>query len=287
MKTKTWNIYTFHYLILFTFLFFNSSVAQVGTVTPIVISFDNPTPLPADCNRVFTEKGVPLQFIDENFICSFTYFNTNTDFNLDTTRFVLLNATLSADLSRLGIIEKIEVDAFSVCSACTEVSLLNNEAISLETKSSIIPGLLETIILENPSSLPVNELRILGKELVNIYEIRIFADSSVICEGTADTDNDYICDALDVCPNFDDSIDRDGNGIPDNCDICVINRVMRYPNFAGETLNYSSVEQISSTQPIFNGAAITFDAKDSILLNTGFEVQMGAEFNAVIMGCTL
>jgi len=26
-------------------------------------------------------------------------------------------------------------------------------------------------------------------------------------------------DALDVCPSFDDSINRDENGITDNCDI--------------------------------------------------------------------
>jgi|GEM_PF-1369185 len=286
MKTKILNTHTLHYLSLLTFLFFlHSSFAQIGT-TPIAISFDNPTPLPTSCNRVFTEKGVPLQFLAEDSICSFTYFNSNTDFNPDTTRFILVNTTLSANLSSLGIIEKIEVDAFSICNFCTTVSLLNNDTPYFETQN-IIPAIVQTLTIENPTLSPVDELKIFGKDLANIYEIRIFADASNICEGTSDSDGDFICDALDACPNFDDSIDRDGNGISDYCDSCTINRIMQYPNFAGENISYNSVEQIYSAQAIFDGAVISFNAGDLISLDIGFEVQLGAEFSAAIIGCTL
>lgn len=251
------------YFITLLILFYNSSFAQVNSTPSTIITFNNPIPMPVSCNDVFVEKGVPLQFVNDNFICTFTYFNTNTNFNLDTTRFVLLEATLSADLSQLGIIEKIEIDAFSICDTCLTVSLLNNEMLILEEKNTISETV-ETLIIENTTLSPINELKIFGQQLVNIYEIRIFADNSLICESTADSDNDYICDALDVCPNFDDSIDRDGNGKPDYCDNCELNRVIKYPSFAGENLTYSSVEQISSTKPIFDGAVISFDAGNLI-----------------------
>jgi len=41
------------------------------------------------------------------------------------------------------------------------------------------------------------------------------------CEGVfTDSDNDTICDANDVCPEGDDTLDIDGDGIPDFCDAC-------------------------------------------------------------------
>jgi hypothetical protein len=40
------------------------------------------------------------------------------------------------------------------------------------------------------------------------------------CEGTGDSDGDGVCDALDICPGFDDSVDSDGDEIPDGCDDC-------------------------------------------------------------------
>ncbi len=40
------------------------------------------------------------------------------------------------------------------------------------------------------------------------------------CAGTfADDDNDGVCNADDQCPGFDDNIDLNGNGIPDDCDV--------------------------------------------------------------------
>ncbi len=43
------------------------------------------------------------------------------------------------------------------------------------------------------------------------------------CLGTfegADSDNDGICDAYDICPNGNDALDADGDGTPDACDAC-------------------------------------------------------------------
>lgn len=48
-------------------------------------------------------------------------------------------------------------------------------------------------------------------------------DANCNCAGTiADADNDGVCDADDICPNGDDSIDTDGDGTPDACDDCSI-----------------------------------------------------------------
>ena len=41
------------------------------------------------------------------------------------------------------------------------------------------------------------------------------------CKGTfEDTDNDGVCNAKDLCPGFDDTVDDDQDGIPDSCDDC-------------------------------------------------------------------
>jgi uncharacterized repeat protein (TIGR03806 family) len=47
-------------------------------------------------------------------------------------------------------------------------------------------------------------------------------DSNCNCAGTTspDSDNDGVCDALDQCPDFDDTVDADEDGIPDGCDLC-------------------------------------------------------------------
>ncbi|MFT6783772.1 MAG: hypothetical protein ACJA1A_003713, partial [Saprospiraceae bacterium] len=46
-------------------------------------------------------------------------------------------------------------------------------------------------------------------------------DANCNCAGTfADTDNDGVCDADDICPGGDDNIDTDNDGTPDFCDNC-------------------------------------------------------------------
>jgi len=270
---------------LFTLIIFApTSFSQANPASPIVITFDNPTPLPTDCNDVFTEQNVPMQFINENQNCSFTYSNENTGFYVDTTSFALVNATLSADLSNYAAIEKIEVDAYAICNNCTQVVTLNNGTIALQT-GNVTTTLVETIVLENPTLLPFDELQITGNFIVNIYEFRIFLNTQNACASSGDTDNDGICDNIDVCSGFDDNIDRDRNNIPDYCDSCEINRTIIEPNLAGETLSYLSSKTITSTQPIFNGADIVFEAGNTISLNIGFEVQANANFSADIRAC--
>jgi len=44
-------------------------------------------------------------------------------------------------------------------------------------------------------------------------------DANCDCNGTyLDSDNDTVCDAEDLCPGFDDSIDTNGNSTPDDCE---------------------------------------------------------------------
>ena len=38
--------------------------------------------------------------------------------------------------------------------------------------------------------------------------------------GDADSDGDGTCDAVDLCPGFDDALDADMDGAPDDCDVC-------------------------------------------------------------------
>lgn len=41
------------------------------------------------------------------------------------------------------------------------------------------------------------------------------------CIGTyLDSDNDGVCDGLDICPGYDDNADADNDGVPDGCDLC-------------------------------------------------------------------
>lgn len=48
-------------------------------------------------------------------------------------------------------------------------------------------------------------------------------DANCDCVGSpvADSDNDGVCDTLDQCPGFDDTVDIDQDGIPDGCDTSI------------------------------------------------------------------
>ena len=46
-----------------------------------------------------------------------------------------------------------------------------------------------------------------------------FIDPSCYC-ATDDPDRDGICNGIDICPNHDDKVDEDGNGIPDCIENC-------------------------------------------------------------------
>ncbi len=69
-------------------------------------------------------------------------------------------------------------------------------------------------------------------------------DANCNCAGvSADSDNDGICDAVDICPGGDDLLDANGNGLPDACEVTCVN----------QTTNFS----ISSLTHLGSGAATT------------------------------
>lgn len=261
-------------LALFFLCFFSSGYAQ----TPIVISFDNPSTVPTSCFTPFTEEGISQQLVNNSNSCFFDYSTANNG------RLWLFPATLSVDLTGLGSIEKVEVDHTDFCgTGCSQAALLSGGIPVLSAANTTV-GSQETMILDNISLLPVDELTISSFEGL-FLEIRIFPAASDPCNGTGDSDNDGICDALDTCPGFDDNIDRDGNGIPDYCDICEINRIMMEPSLSGDMLTYEAIGQISSMQAINSGATVRFNAGALVELGVGFEVQPNAEFVAETDGC--
>lgn len=279
MRTRTQHTRPLYALLTLFFLcFFNSSFAQIGT--PIVISFDDPSAPPTTCFTIFTEEGVPQQMVENSGSCSFDYSTANNG------ELWLFPATLSVDLSGLGNIEKVEVDHTDYCgTGCSQTALLNGGSPVLNTANTMV-GSQETMILDNTNMLAVDELTISSFEGL-FFEIRIFVQNVADpCAGIGDSDNDGFCDAIDTCPGFDDSIDRDGNGIPDYCDVCEVNRIMMESSQAGDMLTYEAVEQISSAQAINTGAVIIFNAGDLVELAIGFEVQPGAEFSTGTGGCT-
>ncbi len=55
----------------------------------------------------------------------------------------------------------------------------------------------------------------------NACTINDIFDDNCNCAGTfRDSDNDTVCDADDICPSGDDTVDIDGDGEPDFCDNC-------------------------------------------------------------------
>lgn len=53
-----------------------------------------------------------------------------------------------------------------------------------------------------------------------IYEFDANCDCLPIDPDFPDTDNDGVCDLVDICPGFDDFVDADGDMVPDGCDLC-------------------------------------------------------------------
>jgi len=98
-----------------------------------------------------------------------------------------------------------------------------------------------------------------------------------------DSDNDSICDALDLCPNFDDNLDDDLDTIPDDCDTCPLIRNLTDQNF--NYVSTSAQNEIYSTLLILSGDNISYQAGNFILLTASFEVELNANFEAVIDTC--
>lgn len=254
--------------------------SPIFSQTTVTLSFDNPSMVPSSCFTIFTEEGIPQQLVNNNLSCSYDYSTGNGG------ELWLFPATLSVDLSGLGVIERVEIDINDFCSiGCSQASLLNNSGAVLNTSNTMV-GSPETLLLDNSNLLAVDELTMSSFEGL-FLEIRITYINADPCNGTGDSDGDNVCDALDVCPGFDDMIDRDGNGIPDYCDNCDISRTMVEASESGDNLEYASINDITSSQVIQSGADVTFNAGFQVNLISGFEVESGAVFAAVIEGCAL
>lgn len=263
-------------IVLIYFLIFSPSFTQ-STVT---LSFDNPSMAPTSCFTIFTEEGIPQQLVNNSGSCSYDYSTGNGG------ELWLFPATLSVDLSSLGSIVQVEIDINDFCgTGCSQASLLNNSVVVHNT-SNMMVGSAETLLLDNSNMLAVDELTMSSFEGL-FLEIRITYINADPCNGTGDSDGDDVCDALDICPGFDDRIDRDCNGIPDYCDDCDINRTMVEASESGDNLEYASINDITSSQVIESGADVTFNAGFQVNLISGFEVESGAVFAAVIEGCAL
>ena len=77
---------------------------------------------------------------------------------------------------------------------------------------------------------------------------------SICAEPCQDDDNDGVCNAVDVCAGFDDSIDTDGDGVPDGCDNC--NNLTS--NFEGSSLTNSGTGSTSTIVDLVAQTDISF-----------------------------
>ncbi len=276
------NVYQLHQHLASIALFLLLSSYTFGQLgVPTVISFDDPSMMPSSCFTIFTEEGVPQQLVDNTGSCFFDYSTANGG------ELWLFPATLSVDLTGFSGIERVEIDINDFCGiGCSQASLNFNSMPVINTANTMV-GSQEMLIMDNPDMVQIDELTMSSFEGL-FLEIRIFSSTIIDpCMGTGDSDNDNICDALDTCPGFDDNIDRDGNGIPDYCDICETDRNMMESSQSGDMLTYEAVNQISSAQMINSGAMVTFNAGIMVELSSGFEVHPGATFSGLTgEGCS-
>jgi len=76
-------------------------------------------------------------------------------------------------------------------------------------------------------------------------------------------DGDGVCDANDKCPDGDDTIDINNNGIPDACeDICPVDLIITNADVPG---NYEASYNIDTDQ----SADVTVNSGEELILNAG------------------
>lgn len=110
-------------------------------------------------------------------------------------------------------------------------------------------------------------------------------DSFCNCTGGQflDSDNDGVCNSDDQCPGFDDTIDANGNGIPDGCENCVDEVIeLSHPMI---TSDKSANLRIKTNGTVVSGNNIEYTAAISIELMQDFEVELGAVYHAYISPC--
>jgi len=96
---------------------------------------------------------------------------------------------------------------------------LNNDGIVDVYDMSMVGGCFG----QDPASMPQCEVADTNDDGVVdftdiMYVSNAFGQTGFPVDGDADSDGDGVADSQDQCPGFDDSVDVDGDGIPDGCD---------------------------------------------------------------------
>lgn len=113
------------------------------------------------------------------------------------------------------------------------------------------------------------------------------------CIGTvSDADADGVCDSEDQCPNGDDRIDNDQDGVPDACDDCVGRYPQTCPSSDCDVVGtpiasdiYAAAIQLNSSAWVDKDSQVIFQSGQLIRLEPGFQVSSGADFKAIILTC--
>ncbi len=79
--------------------------------------------------------------------------------------------------------------------------------------------------------------------------------------------------------------DLDQNGIADNCDACDSTRILILDHQANQFYHWQASNSIKAKNLIPATSNITYDAANYVLLKAGFEVEIGADFEAKTEGC--
>jgi hypothetical protein len=97
------------------------------------------------------------------------------------------------------------------------------------------------------SSLAGNLVYIAFRHYASVFQDAIHVDNVEVLSssGCSDSDNDGVCDSDDQCPGFDDTIDLNGNGIPDGCENSGCNE--NTANFSSNSLAHSGSGSNSTT----------------------------------------
>jgi len=100
-----------------------------------------------------------------------------------------------------------------------------------------------------------------------------------------DSDGDGVPDDVDICPGGDDTIDENENGIPDACEDGCQDSIVEMTN-AQIVNNKYAVNYIRTNGVVPAGNTVEYKAGQFIDLLSGFEVELGSEFTLEIENCS-
>ena len=94
-----------------------------------------------------------------------------------------------------------------------------------------------------------------------------------------DADGDGVCAALDQCSGFDDSIDNDGDGIPDPCDeIVVISPKMEIGKVSGVGDDWRTINLVNTYQSMVVVSSVVLAKNDQLPVVTRITSAVGSSF---------